>query len=86
MASLPGLGRGDTLFLTNERANQLIQEFNAERTPIAVAALPSALQFAGFRRIVTDATVTTFASIVVGGGANCVPVYADNAGNWRIGG
>jgi hypothetical protein len=39
---------------------------------------------AGRRSIVTDATVTTFASVVVGGGANKVPVYDDGT-NWRIG-
>jgi hypothetical protein len=38
----------------------------------------------GLRAFVTDATVTTFASIVVGGGANTVPVYCDSV-NWRIG-
>lgn len=34
--------------------------------------------------IVTDATVTTYASIVAGGGANRVPVFFDGT-NWRIG-
>lgn len=38
----------------------------------------------GARSLVTDATVTTFGSIVVGGGSNTVPVYADGT-NWRIG-
>lgn len=38
----------------------------------------------GTRRTVTDATVTTFASIVAGGGSNVVPVYADGT-DWRIG-
>lgn len=36
------------------------------------------------RAFVTDATVTTFASIVIGGGTNYVPVYSDGT-NWRIG-
>lgn len=50
-----------------------------------VAALPSAATMgAGARAFVTDATATTFASIVAGGGANGVPVYSDGT-NWRIG-
>lgn len=39
---------------------------------------------ASARSFVTDATATTFASIVAGGGANGVPVYSDGT-NWRIG-
>lgn len=48
-----------------------------------VAGLPAA-GTAGRRGFVSDATVTTFASAVVGGGANKVPVYDDGT-NWRIG-
>lgn len=51
--------------------------------PVAVAALPVSPP-SGARAMVNDATVTTFASIVVGLGANVVPVYWDNAA-WRIG-
>jgi hypothetical protein len=39
---------------------------------------------AGARAFVTDATATTFASIVAGEGDNIVPVYSD-ATDWRIG-
>ena len=39
---------------------------------------------AGAKAFVSDATATTFASVVVGGGANKVPVYSDGT-NWRIG-
>jgi len=39
---------------------------------------------AGARAFVTDATATTFASVVAGGGANGVPVYSDGT-DWRIG-
>ena len=54
------------------------------RTPgYIVANLPSA-GTAGRRAYVTDATVTTFASVVAGGGANCVPVM-DNGAAWIIG-
>lgn len=52
---------------------------------VTVASLPAAATAgAGARMMVTDATVTTFASVVVGGGANAVPVFSD-ATNWRIG-
>lgn len=54
-----------------------------EKSAKTVATLPAAGN-AGAREFVTDATVTTFASIVAGGGANGVPVYDDGT-NWRIG-
>lgn len=38
----------------------------------------------GARGFLTDANSTTFGSIVAGGGANFVPMYADGT-NWRIG-
>lgn len=47
-----------------------------------VAQLPTGS--AGMRAFVTDATATTFASAVAGGGANGVPVFHDGT-NWRIG-
>lgn len=51
----------------------------------AVASLPSAVTSgAGARALANNATVTTFATIVAGGGANVVPVYSDGT-NWRIG-
>lgn len=50
-----------------------------------VSALPSAATVgAGAQRAVTDATATTFNSIVAGGGTNTVPVFSDGT-NWRIG-
>jgi hypothetical protein len=58
---------------------------NSAIPPVVVANLPSAaLIDAGSRAFVSDATVTTFASVVVGGGSNTVPVYSDGV-NWRIG-
>lgn len=52
---------------------------------VTVANLPSAsTSGAGAKQFVTDATVTTFASIVAGTGGNAVPVYSDGT-NWRIG-
>lgn len=48
-----------------------------------VAGLPAA-GTAGRRAVVTDATVFTFGTIVIGGGTDTVPVYDDGT-NWRIG-
>jgi hypothetical protein len=50
-----------------------------------VSTLPSAVTAGvGAKTFVTDASVTTFASIVSAGGSNKVPVYSDGT-NWRIG-
>ena len=50
-----------------------------------VASLPAAgTAGSGARAFVTDATATTFASTVAGGGANKVPVVSDGT-NWLIG-
>lgn len=54
-------------------------------TPVTVANLPAAgTAGSGARAFVTDATATTFASTVSGGGSNKVPVYSDGT-NWLIG-
>jgi hypothetical protein len=54
-------------------------------TPITtVGALGAAAGNSGMHKMVGDATVTTFGTVVVGGGGNTVPVYSDNV-NWRIG-
>lgn len=54
-------------------------------TVYTVATLPSAVTSGvGARGFVSDATATTFASNVVGGGANKVPVYSDGT-NWKVG-
>ena len=53
--------------------------------PTTVAGLPSASSVgAGATGFVTDATVTTFGTAVVGGGTNAVPVYS-NGTSWYIG-
>lgn len=52
------------------------------RRSFTVATLPAA-PAVGAAAFVTDATATTFASTVVGGGSNKVPVYYDGA--WKIG-
>ena len=52
---------------------------------LTVATLPAAATAgAGARAFVSDATLTTFATVPIGGGANGVPVYSDGA-NWYIG-
>jgi hypothetical protein len=57
----------------------------ANLAPCTVANLPTASTAnKGARGMVTDATATTFASIVAGTGKNVVPVYSDGT-NWRIG-
>jgi len=48
-----------------------------------VATLPTS-PVKGWVAMVTDANATTFASTVVGGGSNNVPVYYDGT-NWKIG-
>lgn len=58
---------------------------NVKFTPVTVSSLPAAATIgSGARAFVSDATATTFASVVAGGGANAVPVYSDGT-NWRIG-
>ena len=51
---------------------------------VTVAELPPASVNIASKYQVTDATATTFASIVAGSGANIVPVYSDGT-NWLIG-
>ena len=82
----------------NQLTNVLRLYFNQENSTLSglVAELPSNLVYTvstlpsasasgtGYRAFVTDATVTTFASTVAGGGANKVPVYSDGT-NWKIG-
>lgn len=53
-------------------------------TPVTTVALLPAGVPAGSRSMVSNATATTFASVVAGGGANVVPVYFDGS-VWRIG-
>lgn len=62
-----------------------LQHFLLPSDPVQVSLLPSAsVVGAGAKAFVTDATVTTFASVVVGGGSNKVPVYSDGT-QWLIG-
>jgi len=54
-----------------------------EYEPCTFANLPAQVT-AGGRGFVTDATASTFYSIVAGGGTTFVPVFYDGT-NWRIG-
>jgi hypothetical protein len=60
-----------------------LTELSRSTAPTTVSTLGAAGRV-GRRGFVTDATATTFASAVVGGGANKVPVYDDGT-SWRIG-
>jgi hypothetical protein len=84
--SLPGIPRGSLGNVQAENTvNRLVREFNAERTLLTVAQLPSAAQEGvGARRFVSDATSTTFWSVVAGGGTDKVCVRSDGT-DWRVG-
>jgi hypothetical protein len=50
-----------------------------------VATLPDPIvQGAGARAFVTDSSVSTFGSTVLGGGSTKLPVYSDGT-NWKVG-
>jgi hypothetical protein len=66
-----------------ERVNVLGRDNNGRHTAVTVAGLPGDPGFYD-QWMVSDATVTTFWSVVVGGGGNTVPVRWDGT-NWRIG-
>lgn len=58
---------------------------SATFAPVLVAALPAASSaIAGMRMVVTDATLNTFGSSVVGGGTYFMPVLC-NGTAWVIG-
>jgi hypothetical protein len=81
----------NVLRLYFNRIDSSIGQFSAvtlstiSTTVYTVVTLPSAATSGvGARTFVSDATLAVFASIVVGGGSNKVPVYSDGT-NWRIG-
>lgn len=77
--------RNHQVVLGNSSIVETVLRGVTRHTSYTVAALPSpAAMGAGARAFVTNATSTTFASIVAGGGSNAVPVYSDGT-NWRIG-
>lgn len=69
--------------LSLDGVNFLTAAGNTRMRVYTVATLPTA-GTAGRAAFVSDATATTFASVVAGGGANGVPVYDDGT-NWRVG-
>jgi hypothetical protein len=83
-ALLPGVADTTTLGNVSWRWANIFTNY-VKTVPTTVASLTAAATAgAGARAFVSDATATTFASIVTGGGANPVPVYSDGT-NWRIG-
>jgi hypothetical protein len=78
---------GNTILTMAVKPANSVFEFTGAVKPLVttVASLPAAATAgAGAKAFVTNATATTFASVVAGGGANGVPVYSDGT-NWRIG-
>lgn len=76
-----GANRPRTVFA----ATSVLAPYVRTATAYTVATLPAAgTAGAGARAYVTDASATTFASVVAGGGANIVPVMS-NGTNWIIG-
>jgi len=67
----------------------MVQKVPAEMlmlpVPMLVGDLPApAIELQGARSFVIDTTSIVFGEIVVGGGANIVPVYCDGV-DWRVG-
>lgn len=86
-SSFPAIKRSSTIaqFRLGDDSDYAPVEGSLIRTAKAftVATLPPA-GTAGQRAYVTNATATTFLTIVAGGGTNVVPVFDDGT-NWRIG-
>lgn len=82
--SLPALSTNPDPRTISDRVNVLIRFYNMATTPVTVANLiPAADAGVGARALVSDATATTFNSVVAGTGANQVPVQSDGT-DWRI--
>jgi hypothetical protein len=92
--SISGTGNitGGNLFSTgiistagNIYGGNIINAGLAQNRIYTVATLPAAATAgSGSRAFVSDSTLTTFYSIVVGSGGNSVPVFSDGT-SWRIG-
>ena len=75
------LVNGSNVFQVSTASANAVKPF---KLPVyAVADLPTS-PVKGWTAMVNDATATTFASTVVGGSTNNVPVYYDGT-NWKIG-
>ncbi len=84
---LQSISGGGTYHLSSTEYGNLLSTVQRDNVVLSqasytVATLPAGSL--GKRTFVTDATVTTFATIVAGTGANTVPVYHDGT-NWMIG-
>ena len=67
------------------RVNEALASVPGNPTPLPAANLPlPTAALLGSRGFVSDATATTFDSIVAGGGTHPVPVFCDGS-VWRIG-
>jgi hypothetical protein len=76
---------GFSVFRSDNSTYGVMQVGQVRTVPTTVSALPAAATAGdGARAFVTDATATTFASVVSGGGSNKVPVYSDGT-DWLIG-
>jgi hypothetical protein len=79
------VGVGYKFIVSNSNDVQLLTFDNVYTAPAAVLVADLApASSIGARSFVSDATATTFASVVAGGGSNKVPVYSDGV-SWRIG-
>jgi hypothetical protein len=82
-ATLENAGDGDFKFTA--RTGFSIKNHSPVKFPAyTVATLPVAADFPYARVFVSDATASTFYSVVAGGGTTKVPVWSDGT-NWRIG-
>jgi hypothetical protein len=74
----------NVLRLYFNQLDKIIGQLNAN-VPVLVADLPSASTVGvGSRAFVTNSSVSTFGTTVVGGGSTKVPVYSDGT-NWKVG-
>ena len=69
---------------SNATLESLVNQASTNNVFTVSNLLPAAESGVGARSFVTDSSVTTFGSVVAGGGANNVPVYSDGT-NWRVG-
>lgn len=88
VSTVPAIKRSGTqlqIRLADDSADASFSASYVKTPALTVATLPSASTAGmGSRAFVSDASATTFASIVASGGSNKVPVYSDGT-NWLIG-
>jgi hypothetical protein len=69
---------------SNSVLEALVSQTPANNVFIVSNLSTPAVAGVGARSFVTDSSVTTFGSVVAGGGANKVPIYSDGT-DWRVG-